>query len=203
MGIMIDRLFFGRHLEEDERIASVFHKHWLLGLKNLVVPSISFLASWWVLWLLNAREATRFWMILAGIWTACSLIWWLRSFFDYYLDAWIVTTHGVIDVAWHGWFHREASRILYSDIQGVSYEIKGVAGTLLRYGTVSIEKISTGTAIALEQVSRPRRVQSVILQNMETYLHSKNLKDSAQVQELLATMVAEQIQKQSLPNKPS
>lgn len=194
-------MFFGRHLEEDERIAAVFHKYWLIGVKRLLLPTVSFLASWWLLWILYSRGATNFWLILAGIWAVVSVVWWLRNFFDYYLDAWIITTHGIIDVAWHGFFHRESARVLYSDIQGVSYEIKGVWGTLLRFGTVSVEKISTGSAISLEFVSRPRKVESLILQNMETYLHAKNLKDSSQVQELLAAMVAEQIQKDSLPRK--
>jgi hypothetical protein len=196
---MIDRLFFARHLEEDEHISVVFHKHWFLGVRALLWPTLSLLGSWYVLWILYARQVTTFWMIATGVWTAASTLWWLRSFFDYYLDAWIVTTHGVIDIAWHGWFHRESSRVLYSDINGVSYEIKGILGTLMRFGTVSIEKISTGTAISLENVSRPKRVESAILQNMEAYLHTKNLKDSTQVQELLATMVAEHIQKSSLP----
>jgi hypothetical protein len=105
-------------------------------------------------------------------------VWWARNFFDYYMDAWIITNHGVIDLEWHGWFHRQSARILFSDVQGVSYEIKGVTGTLMRFGTVSIEKISTGAAVSLSHVPRPRTVETLILRNMETYLHTKNLKDT-------------------------
>jgi hypothetical protein len=48
--------------------------------------------------------------------------------------------------------------------------------------------------IALIQVPQPRKVESLILKNMETYLHSKNLKDARHVQELLAGFVANQVQ---------
>jgi hypothetical protein len=88
--------------------------------------------------------------------------------------------------------------VLFSDIQGVSYEIHGVWGTLLRFGTVSVEKISTGSTISLEHVHRPRRVESAILKNMETYVHKKNLKNSKHVQEMLAEMVAARVQAQEL-----
>jgi hypothetical protein len=125
-----------------------------------------------------------------------SLVWWLRNFFDYYLDAWIVTDMGIIDVEWHGWFHRQSSRILYSDIQGVSYEIQGVLNTLLRYGTIGVEKISTGSVISLDNVPNPRKVEGLILKNMEGYLHTKNLKDSTHVQEILAGIVAREMQLQ-------
>lgn len=188
---MLDRILFHRHLEEDETISAIVHKHWLIGFRFLFWPSISFLIAWGSLMLLVQLPLLFY---LAALWAIASLVWWLRCFFDYYLDAWIITNQGIIDLEWHGWFHRQSSRILYSDIQGVSHEIQGVAGTFLRYGMVSIEKISTGTVIALTQVPRPRKVESLILKNMETYLHSKNLKDARHVQELLAGFVANQVQ---------
>jgi len=121
-------------------------------------------------------------------------VWILRNFYDYYLDAWIITDQGIIDVAWHGWFHRESTRVLYSDIQGVSYEIQGVTSTLMRYGQVSVEKISTGSVISLDYVPRPRRIEALILKNMEKYLHSKKLGDAKHVQDILAAIVAREVQ---------
>ncbi len=186
----MDAFLFKKHLEDDEHISMVVHKHWLFGLRYLFFPSVSFLASW----LLLSIRHTQAMIVIIGLWSMVSLIWWLRNFFDYYLDAWIITDHGVIDLEWLGWFHRQSSRILYSDIQGVSTETHGIAGTLLRYGTVSVEKISTGAAVSLECVPRPRRVESVILKNMEAYLHTKNLKNAKHIEELLSQFVAEHIQ---------
>ncbi len=191
---MLQKALFSKHLDDDEVLVRVVHKHWLIGTKALFWPTI-----WLVLAaLLAVGFPTRPMFIVAGVFAFCVFIWWLRNFFDYFLDAWIVTNEGIIDVAWHGFFHRESSRILYSDIQGVSYEIKGVVGTLLQVGVISVEKISTGDSVSLEWVKRPKKVESMLLNNQEKYLHKKNLKDSTQVQEMLATLVAERLHMQEL-----
>lgn len=191
---MLQKMLFTKHLDDDEVLVRVVHKHWLLGVKALFWPML-----WLVLTGLVALGfPTRGMLIVCGVFALCVFVWWLRNFFDYFLDAWIITNEGIIDVAWHGWFHRESSRILYSDIQGVSYEIKGVVGTLLQVGTISVEKISTGDSVSLESTKRPKKIESLLLSHQEKYLHKKNLKDSKQVQELLATLVAERLQLQEL-----
>lgn len=193
----LNSLLFARHLEDDEHISMVVHKHWLLGIRELFWPALVTIVLWGSLFLFPRQT----WLIVIALATVGSLLWFARNFFDYYLDAWIITDHGVIDLAWHGWFHRQSSRILYSDIQGVSYEIQGVIGTMLRFGVIAIEKISTGATISLSHVSNPRGVESLILKNMEAYLHTKNLKDAKHVQELLATYVANEVQLQGLRTK--
>lgn len=181
---------FARHLEEDETLYLVVHKHWLLGVRSLFWPTVSFVACW----VLLSLAPSRMLFYAISVWSIVSLVWWLRNFFDYYLDAWIITDMGIIDVAWHGWFHRQSSRVLYSDIQGVSYEIQGITNTLLRYGTISVEKISTGSVISLDNVPYPRKVEGVILKKMEAYLHAKNLKDATHVQEILSGIIAREVQ---------
>lgn len=189
---MLNQFLFKKHLEDDETLVCVVHKHWLLGFRVLFWPSLFVLGCVWLMTLAQVRGA----YIAVAIITFVVLVWWLRNFFDYFLDAWLITDQGIIDIAWFGWFHRQSTRVLYSDLQGISYEIKGVWGTLLRFGTLSVEKISTGTAVSLDYVTNPKRVELLVLKNMETYLHSRNMKDAKQVQELLATLVAEQIQLQ-------
>lgn len=124
-------------------------------------------------------------------------LWWMRNFMDYYLDAWVITNKGVVDLAWHGWFHRTSARVLYSDIQGIEYEVKGIFGTLIGYGEVSLEKISTGGTISMEYVKSPRKVETLVLQCMEAYMHKKNLKDATTVQGILAEFVASTMQKRA------
>lgn len=188
---MIARWLLSKHLEKDETLLLAVHKHWLIGFRALFWPTLILVVSGWIL----SLNPVRGMLIGMGIWMLIVAIWWLRNFFDYYLDAWLITDQGIIDIAWHGWFHRQSTRVLYSDLQGISYEIHGVFATILRYGTVMVEKISTGQEISLEYVGTPKRVENAILQNQEGYLHSKNMKDAKQVQQLLSTMVAEQMQR--------
>lgn len=186
---VLTTLLFKKHLEEDEKLLRVVHKYWLIGVKSIFWPTIFVVADLALLSINHARGV----VIVSAVLGVALIVWWIRNFLDYYLDAWIITDHGIIDVAWYGWFHRQSTRILYSDLEGVSYEIKGVLPTLLRYGTVSVEKISTGSAVELPYVYRPKKVELDILKNMETYLHARNMKDSKQVQELLAALVTEQL----------
>ncbi len=185
----INEALFDRHLEEDEAVIVVLHKHWLIGITYLFWPTALFVFL--SVFLAMAFSEVILYIVAAA--AVLTVVWWFRNFFDYYLDAWIITTFGIIDVEWHGWFHRQSSRVLYSDIQGVSYEFEGVFQTLLKYGTISVEKISTGTQISMENVPNPRAVEAIILKSMERYLHSNNLKDASTVQELLSTVIAREL----------
>ncbi len=189
-GRVFDDFFFRRHLDDEENVRLIVHKHWMLGVKSLSFPTLALLLVLWIPVVVTHPSVPYVTLALCAL----CFLWWLRNFLDYYLDVWIITDEGIIDLEWHGWFHRESSRVLYSDVQGVSYEIQGVAGTLLRFGTISVEKISTGSTISLPFIPRPRVVETMILRCMEEYLHAKNLKDAKTVQTLLAEFVAGSMQ---------
>lgn len=188
------QFLFQKHLEEDEELVRVVHKHWFIGLKALFWPTVLFIIDIYCLAAYRVGAMT----LIASIMGVTILVWWLRNFFDYFLDAWLLTDQGILDIAWFGWFHRQSTRVLYSDIQGVSYEINGVWGTLFNFGTISVEKISTGAVISLEYVKNPKQVEVLTLKHMEGYMHKKNLKDSKEVQKLLATLLAEQLNKKDM-----
>lgn|GEM_PF-370837 len=188
---------FQKHLEDDEEVRLYVHTHWRLGLQKLFWPTVSFIASW--VFLVIAPFLMVFYIV--SVCAVLSLVWWMRNFLDYFLDVWLVTNMAIIDVAWHGWFHRTATKILFSDIQGVSYEIKGISGTLFNYGEISIEKVSTGGKVSLDNVSQPRLVAAAILRNMEAYLHGKNLKDAKRIQELLSGVVSRELTLGELKSK--
>ena len=190
---MLNAFFFTQHLDDEEDIKMVVHKHWLLSIKSLWFPTLVFAAVWSLLYFARTKYVV-YGISLSSMGVA---VWWIRNFMDYYLDAWLITNKGVIDLEWHGWFHRTSARVLYSDIQGIEYEVKGIFGTLLGYGEVSLEKISTGGTISMEYVKKPRRVETLVLQCMEAYMHKKNLKDATTVQNIIAEFVASTMQKRA------
>jgi hypothetical protein len=191
---VLRKFFFSRHLDDEEKIVLVVQKHWLLGVKALYAPTLVFIAVWSMLYF-SRTDYVLYGVLLAALGVA---IWWIRNFMDYYLDAWLITNKGIIDLEWHGWFHRTSSRVLYSDLEGVEYEVKGIFGTLLNYGEMTIEKISTGGGITMPYVKRPRRVESAILGAMEAYMLKKNMKDATTVQNILAEFVASTMQKREV-----
>jgi hypothetical protein len=194
---VFEKIFFAGHLDDDEQIVIVVHKHWLMGVKVLWLPTVVLILVASILYFVRTR-AILYGVALAELGV---LIWWMRNFLDYFLDAWIVTNAGVIDLEWHGWFHRSATRVLYSDVQGVSYEVSGILATLCNYGSMTLEKISTGSTLNMPYVKRPKRVTALILKCMETYVHSKNLKDATTVQKILAEFVAGTLQKKEMEDE--
>ncbi len=188
---------FVRSLDDDESLVAVVHRHWLFGLRDLFWPTVALLLPWVAVGL----APTKTLVFVALAWSAAAAVWWMRNFLDYYLDAWLITDQGIIDIEWHGLFHREVTRVLYSDVQGVSYEIKGIVPTLLRFGTISIEKVSTGTTMELPDVDRPWLVEREILHCMEKYVRSVNYQDEEKVRDLLSTLIARQVQAESMEPK--
>ncbi|MFA6039043.1 MAG: PH domain-containing protein [Candidatus Peribacteraceae bacterium] len=194
---MLDNFLFKKHLEDDETVSLIVHKYWGVASQSMFWPSLALVAG--LTFLALAPVKTVLYIVLP--WSAFSLVWLLRNFLDYYLDVWIITDQGIIALKWEGWFHRTSNRILFSDIQGVGYEIKGLMGTLNRCGTLNIEKVSTGGAVSIANVRQPKKIEALILRNMEAYLHDKNLKNAKHVQDLLAEFVAEKIQLQDVSTK--
>jgi hypothetical protein len=188
---VLQHFFFGKHLDDEEQIILIVQKNWFCGVKVLYAPTLVFIALWTTLYFVR-KMVILYGLSLASIGI---LIWWMRNFLDYYLDAWIVTNMGVIEIQWHGWFHRSSSRVLYSDIQGIGYDIHGILGTLFQVGTVSIEKLSTGGAISMEAVRKPKRVEMAVLEAMEAYMLQKNLRDTTTVQNILTELVTSTLQK--------
>src|SRR3989338_7355384 len=182
--------FFQRHLEDDEPLYLIIHKHWFLSVKELSLPVLAFIGT---LILGFIAPITSVFAILLMI-DVGIFVWFFRNFLDYYLDALLITDRAVIDVEWHGWFHRESTRVDYSSIEGVSYEIQGILGTMLNFGTITIERIGSGSVVEIEKVKYPRDVESAILACQSECLRTKNLKDSAQVKDIIAEIVAERMQ---------
>ncbi len=190
----LNRFFFKQHLEDDEHIVFVAHKHWRLGVQTLFWPTLLFAGVWAILYF----APNRYMLYGVALAAVAVLVWWIRNFLDYFLDVWLVTNKGIVDLEWHGWFHRSATRILYSDVEGVTYEVKGILSMLYNYGDLTLEKVSTGTTITMPYVHRPKRVAGLIMTTMEKYIHSKNLKDAKTVQTILAEFVAGEMQKQAV-----
>lgn len=187
---MLEGFFFGKHLDEDEKMHVTVHKYWFMGVKVLWLPTVCFIFAWTLLYFIPDRHV--FYGVL--VMTIAIAVWWAHNFMDFYLDTWIITSKGIIDLQWHGWFHRTASRVLYSDIEAVDYEIKGIWQTVLNVGTVGVEKISTGSNISMEYIKKPKQVASLISELSEQYIHAKNLKDAKTVQNILAEFIAGNMQ---------
>jgi hypothetical protein len=142
-------------------------------------------------------------LIIAIIWTVFGIIRFGYDLIDWYCDAWLITSISIIDLEWKGIFDHTSSRIEYAATEGVAYEIRGFWGTVLKYGTTQIAKISNGTPTVLEYAANPKKIELKILEYKELFNEKKGKQDTEGIKQILADMVARHIKENGLPkDKP-
>jgi len=109
----------------------------------------------------------------------------LRLFVTWYWNAFVVTNYRVIDVDQHGLFDRVVSEATFDKIQDVSYHVKGMCGTMLRYGTIVVQTAGATTNLELSCVRDPKEVHHLITELMAVYGAQPPLERSERVSQLL------------------
>ncbi|MBI4272543.1 PH domain-containing protein [Candidatus Uhrbacteria bacterium] len=91
----------------------------------------------------------------------------LYSFFDYFLDVWIVTDRYIIDIEQRALFFRSIVKQEIIRIQDVTAEVRGIIPTLFNYGDVHIQTAGALERIVFHKVPNPNGVVSVVLKTLE------------------------------------
>lgn len=180
----VNQYLFSPHLEDDEKILYIARRHPLMLVKNgLMIVFFHFFLP------------IFFWNVFPEIWFVF-LVWLIYGFisinkliFNWYFDAVLVTSMGLVDVKWNGPFDRSSNRMEYTMIEGTSYQFKGVLQTLFNFGTIQVNRSTGAIGIEQEDVIDPVKVESIILDYQEKYITQKNFKDSTALKNLLSEMV--------------
>jgi len=175
---------FGPHLEKDEKILHIVHRHFFLMVKEGI--KIFFLLFLIPIFL---------WLVFPEIWYVF-LVWVLygvialnKMIFNWYFDVILVTSLSLIDVTWNGPFDRNSIRLEYPMVEGTSYNFKGILQTIFNYGTIQINRESGGVGLELKDAINPARVESVIMNYKEKYLVEKSFEDTKTINKLLSEMI--------------
>lgn len=191
--MIVQKILFRRHLDDEEDLIYVAHKHWSEIIASSVKTAVfGFLVPWTVWFFIPSV----FWVAVA--WTFIFWCWYLYQLADWYFDAWLATTKSIIDVEWFGIFHNMSTRIPYAEVREIQWEIKGIGGTLLRYGKASIS-MATGGHVVLENVASPKKVELRIIEIRDDYLRHQKMTQSEALQELLSDMLVDHIEKKGIP----
>jgi len=154
----IERFFLKKHLEEDEYVFYVVHKHWI----EVVNPMI----KWWILWIiipffflwlypeLYLYALWWFWLILAMA---------AYNFFDWYLDVMLLTDLSLIHSEWNWFFHSISSRMPYESIDAVYYEHDWVASSSFNFWDLEIEREWWNRTVFLN-CANPKKAELKILE---------------------------------------
>jgi hypothetical protein len=85
-----------------------------------------------------------------------------RAFWEWFGNAIIVTDERCIDFEQHGWFRRSIKDVAHTNVDDVRVTVHGVADTLFRLGTITIDIDKGSAEIVLDHVSRPVIVQDML-----------------------------------------
>jgi len=103
-----------------------------------------------------------FGLILFGLMLLLGLILTIRTIIIAYFNCLIITDRRVIDWDQRGMFEKVISEAEYDKIQDISYRVKGVFGTTLRFGTIQIQTAGSAPVLELRHVRHPQKIQSLI-----------------------------------------
>ncbi len=181
--MIIDDIAFRNLLGKGEEIKYVGHVHIFS-----VYPDLFKIMIFGVL--LPAGGYFLFPPFLAAwaIWVGLGLILFAYKLLHWYLNVWLVTNLGVIDQDWNSLFDKSTTRIEHTNIEGLTTEIKGFWGTILRYGNIQIEHMS-GEPVTLEKVSRPRKLERMVLFHQQAHSRQQNFEDHGKLKDLLASLL--------------
>jgi len=96
-----------------------------------------------------------------------TLLFFYRSWLDYYLDAWVVTNHRILSVELQGLFNRTVSEHKLFRIQDVTTEQVGFLAHFFHYGNVHVQTAAAKQRFVFEEVSEPEKVAQRIVQLIE------------------------------------
>ena len=183
--MILDRIIFASHLQDDEKLIYVVHSHWFSAYRQLfkaaffgmLIPAIFYamfpvLAAAWIF----------------GIWFVLGILRFFREVADWYFDAFLVTDMGVVDLDWRGVFDKSSTRITFDDLVGISYDKCGFWSSIFNFGGLVIQTDGT-TEITLENAVAPQRAEKEILNAKEKYSHDRGIEDEKVLKEILSGMV--------------
>jgi hypothetical protein len=173
-------------LRDDEEVVVTYRHHWvryalacLLAAAFVVGPFFAFSVA--------AQSSVGMLACLGALVVGAVLVWRVARLWTW--NMLVVTNERVIDVDQQGLFRRVVTEVPLPRARYVSYAVDGVGGTLLGYGTVTIEGENSNVALAFNCVPRPAEAHRYITDLVAQHHGGVGAADGAagtRVQELLA-----------------
>lgn len=156
-------------MEEGEAPVLKVHRHWLFIVLRVVVlcmllvaPSVivAILGRLGILDITAVSGPTR-----AALWSLWGLVLWTmfwQFWTTYYMDIWIVTNKRIIDIDYQRLFDRNIAILRLDRVQDVATHVKGIVGTLLRFGSVTVQTAGSDREFVIDQIANPEALRDVI-----------------------------------------
>lgn len=158
--------------QEGEVVIRYLRRHWIVFTADIamivvlaVVPlgALFLSANVWPNLLTGAISRPAL-VILASSYYLMIWLFFITTFVDYYLDAWIITSSRIVNVEQHSLFSRTVSELDLGKVQDVTSEVKGIIPSILNYGYVYIQTAGATEHFVFEQIHRPHEIRKSILE---------------------------------------
>jgi hypothetical protein len=147
--------FEGQH--EGEEILFVFRRHMIAmrkGFYALLIPfAIASIPA--ILW---PNNLNNFWIALGGL--GIGLLLFFYHWVGWYFSIFLVTNQRVRQVSQRGLFGKSVIDLGLSKIQNISYNIPGLSGEVLGYGTIVIQTYVGD--LVLDRIQHPSRIYNML-----------------------------------------
>ncbi len=158
-----------------EHVEHVLRRHWITFLPvlfsflvMLVVPvAVYFGIQYLFPALLEGPIITPILTLFGSAFILYSLLFFYIQFIDYYLDLWIVTNDRIIDSEQKGLFARTVTELELFQIQDVTTHVKGLFGTIFKYGDLVIATASNTNTIIFHDIPNPELVRQELVRLAE------------------------------------
>jgi hypothetical protein len=186
-----DRLF-KNYLEEGEELIHVLHHHVLSTLKPIFLNILVYIAVPSLLWFaIPTLKLLWLAIIIFGVAKNLSIL------ISWYYNALLITDVNLIDLEWHGIFHREATRIEYRQVESFSFEIKGVFNTLLNIGNIEIMKLN-GNVTEIKGVFNPQTNSQLLTKLQDEIINLGIRNDHEALKGILTNMIQDHIKENGI-----
>lgn len=117
----------------------------------------------------NETAAYPLIVLICSVYSLFVLLFFYIRFIDYYLDLWIVTNERIIDIAQNGLFSRMITEFELGRIQDVTTDVRGVLGTVLHFGDLTVTTASSTNSIIFHQIPNPDQVREELIRLAAEY----------------------------------
>lgn len=156
------------NLKKNEKIIRIVHRYGLTFF------------WWWsaIAILLGVPFFFMFWLFRHGWWgqalftipIVIGIIFLIRVIYLWKRNVFLITTHRLIDTEQRGIFDQLVSEVMYDQLEDVNGRVKGICGTIFRYGTISVQTGNGQVRLTVEKIKRPLQLQQDINKLREEYL---------------------------------
>ena len=144
----------------DEEVILVRRRHpWVLykaGVITLIILVLIFIA--FLIWGASLNSII---VLIAGL--IFLILYLMGRFFVFNSDIYILTNQRIINIDQSGFFLRRVSEAELSNIQNVTYEIKGPIKSMLNFGEIIVQTAGNAPGLKLKNVENPHFVQEKIV----------------------------------------